>query len=206
MASFVMIGSCSRCGSLWGTLLSPESSGSAVFTGGGARDTEAIAEDSSGGSVGLTSLMMVDVMVGRTAVESVDPVIWGCGASFPEDCLPKVKEGTAVAELLFSDKEVGIDIAAVEVAPAVGVAPAAEVAPTVEVTLRVEVASRVAVDAAVAPLSTGDGGSASSSDSESSLSDMSPTVDGLLNGESGLSGPSSSSASAAGIVLATGST
>jgi hypothetical protein len=200
MASFVMIGSCSRCGSLWGTLLSPESSGSAVFTGGGARDTEAIAEDSSGGSVGLTSLMMVDVMVGRTAVESVDPVIWGCGASFPEDGLPKVKEGTAVAELLFSDKEVGIDIAAVEVAPA------AEVAPTVEVTLRVEVASRVAVDAAVAPLSTGDGGSASSSDSESSLSDMSPTVDGLLNGESGLSGPSSSSASAAGIVLATGST
>jgi hypothetical protein len=200
MASFVMIGSCSRCGSLWGTLLSPESSGSAVFTGGGARDTEAIAEDSSGGSVGLTSLMMVDVMVGRTAVESVDPVIWGCGASFPEDGLPKVKEGTAVAELLFSDKEVGIDIAAVEVAPA------AEVAPTVEVALRVEVASRVAVDAAVAPLSTGDGGSASSSDSESSLSDMSPTVDGLLNGESGLSGPSSSSASAAGIVLATGST
>ena len=200
MASFVMIGSCSRCGSLWGTLLSPESSGSAVFTGGGARDTEAIAEDSSGGSVGLTSLMMVDVMVGRTAVESVDPVIWGCGASFPEDGLPKVKEGTAVAELLFSDKEVGIDIAAVEVATA------AEVAPTVEVTLRVEVASRVAVDAAVAPLSTGDGGSASSSDSESSLSDMSPTVDGLLNGESGLSGPSSSSASAAGIVLATGST
>lgn len=195
-----MIGSCSRCGSLWGTLLSPESSGSAVFTGGGARDTEAIAEDSSGGSVGLTSLMMVDVMVGRTAVESVDPVIWGCGASFPEDGLPKVKEGTAVAELLFSDKEVGIDIAAVEVAPA------AEVAPTVEVTLRVEVASRVAVDAAVALLSTGDGGSASSSDSESSLSDMSPTVDGLLNGESGLSGPSSSSASAAGIVLATGST
>lgn len=194
MASFVMIGSCSRCGSLWGTLLSPESSGSAVFTGGGARDTEAIAEDSSGGSVGLTSLMMVDVMVGRTAVESVDPVIWGCGASFPEDGLPKVKEGTAVAELLFSDKEVGIDIAAVEVAP------------TVEVALRVEVASRVAVDAAVAPLSTGDGGSASSSDSESSLSDMSPTVDGLLNGESGLSGPSSSSASAAGIVLATGST
>lgn len=188
MASFVMIGSCSRCGSLWGTLLSPESSGSAVFTGGGARDTEAIAEDSSGGSVGLTSLMMVDVMVGRTAVESVDPVIWGCGASFPEDGLPKVKEGTAVAELLFSDKEVGIDIAAVEVA------------------LRVEVASRVAVDAAVAPLSTGDGGSASSSDSESSLSDMSPTIDGLLNGESGLSGPSSSSASAAGIVLATGST
>jgi hypothetical protein len=200
MASFVMIGSCSRCGSLWGTLLSPESSGSAVFTGGGARDTEAIAEDSSGGSVGLTSLMMVDVMVGRTAVESVDPVIWGCGASFPEDGLPKVKEGTAVAELLFSDKEVGIDIAAVEVATA------AEVAPTVEVALRVEVASRVAVDAAVAPLSTGDGGSASSSDSESSLSDMSPTVDGLLNGESGLSGPSSSSASAAGIVLATGST
>lgn len=195
-----MIGSCSRCGSLWGTLLSPESSGSAVFTGGGARDTEAIAEDSSGGSVGLTSLMMVDVMVGRTAVESVDPVIWGCGASFPEDGLPKVKEGTAVAELLFSDKEVGIDIAAVEVATA------AEVAPTVEVALRVEVASRVAVDAAVAPLSTGDGGSASSSDSESSLSDMSPTVDGLLNGESGLSGPSSSSASAAGIVLATGST
>lgn len=200
MASFVMIGSCSRCGSLWGTLLSPESSGSAVFTGGGARDTEAIAEDSSGGSVGLTSLMMVEVMVGRTAVESVDPVIWGCGASFPEDGLPKVKEGTAVAELLFSDKEVGIDIAAVEVATA------AEVAPTVEVALRVEVASRVAVDAAVAPLSTGDGGSASSSDSESSLSDMSPTVDGLLNGESGLSGPSSSSASAAGIVLATGST
>lgn len=200
MASFVMIGSCSRCGSLWGTLLSPESSGSAVFTGGGARDTEAIAEDSSGRSVGLTSLMMVDVMVGRTAVESVDPVIWGCGASFPEDGLPKVKEGTAVAELLFSDKEVGIDIAAVEVATA------AEVAPTVEVALRVEVASRVAVDAAVAPLSTGDGGSASSSDSESSLSDMSPTVDGLLNGESGLSGPSSSSASAAGIVLATGST
>lgn len=200
MASFVMIGSCSRCGSLWGTLLSPESSGSAVFTGGGARDTEAIAEDSSGGSVGLTSLMMVDVMVGRTVVESVDPVIWGCGASFPEDGLPKVKEGTAVAELLFSDKEVGIDIAAVEVATA------AEVAPTVEVALRVEVASRVAVDAAVAPLSTGDGGSASSSDSESSLSDMSPTVDGLLNGESGLSGPSSSSASAAGIVLATGST
>lgn len=195
-----MIGSCSRCGSLWGTLLSPESSGSAVFTGGGARDTEAIAEDSSGGSVGLTSLMMVEVMVGRTAVESVDPVIWGCGASFPEDGLPKVKEGTAVAELLFSDKEVGIDIAAVEAAPA------AEVAPTVEVALKVEVASRVAVDAAVAPLSTGDGGSASSSDSESSLSDMSPTVDGLLNGESGLSGPSSSSASAAGIVLATGST
>jgi hypothetical protein len=144
--------------------------------------------------------MMVEVMVGRTAVESVDPVIWGCGASFPEDGLPKVKEGTAVAELLFSDKEVGIDIAAVEVATA------AEVAPTVEVALRVEVASRVAVDAAVAPLSTGDGGSASSSDSESSLSDMSPTVDGLLNGESGLSGPSSSSASAAGIVLATGST
>jgi len=200
MASFVMIGSCSRCGSLWGTLLSPESSGSAVFTDGGARDTEAIAEDSSGGSVGLTSLMMVEVMVGRTAVESVDPVIWGCGASFPEDGLPKVKEGTAVAELLFSDKEVGIDIAAVEAAPA------AEVAPTVEVALKVEVASRVAVDAAVAPLSTGDGGSASSSDSESSLSDMSPTVDGLLNGESGLSGPSSSSASAAGIVLATGST
>jgi hypothetical protein len=42
-----------------------------------------------------------------------------------------------------------------------------------------------------APLFFGDGGSSSSSDSESSLSDDPPTVEGLLNGESGLSGPSS---------------
>ena len=43
-------------------------------------------------------------------------------------------------------------------------------------------------------LSDGDG-SSSSSESESSPSDSSPTVEGLLNGESGLSGPSSSSSS-----------
>jgi hypothetical protein len=43
-------------------------------------------------------------------------------------------------------------------------------------------------------LFTGDAGSSSSSESESSLSDP-PTVDGLLAGESGLSGPSSSSSS-----------
>lgn len=52
----------------------------------------------------------------------------------------------------------------------------------------------------------GEGGSASSSDSESSPSDRAPTVEGLLNGESGLSGPSSSSsASGAGAALAAGS-
>ena len=182
MASFVMIGSCSRCGNLCGALLSPESSGSAVFEGGRGRDTEVLVEDSSGLSVDLTSLMMVDVIVGRTAVERVEPVIWGCGASFPGDGTPKVNEGTVVVEPLLSVTDVGIDTAAVEGA------------------------AKVVVGAAVAPLSTGDGGSASSSDSESSLSDMSPTVDGLLNGESGLSGPSSTSPPAAGIVLATGST
>lgn len=45
-----------------------------------------------------------------------------------------------------------------------------------------------------APDFIGEGGSSSSSDSESSLEDdPPPTVEGLLNGESGLSGPSSSS-------------
>jgi hypothetical protein len=44
-------------------------------------------------------------------------------------------------------------------------------------------------------LSAGEGGSFSSSESESesSLSEAAPTVEGLLEGESGLSGPSSSS-------------
>lgn len=50
-----------------------------------------------------------------------------------------------------------------------------------------------------APDSIGEGGSSSSSDSESSLEDEPPpTVEGLLNGESGLSGPSSSSFSPSG--------
>jgi hypothetical protein len=152
-----------------------------VFMGDGLRDTGVVAEDNSGGSVGMTSLMMVDVMVGRMAAESVEPVIWGCCASFPGEITPKVKEGIVVAERSVSATDVGINMAAVEVA------------------------SKVATGAAVAPAPTGDGGSISSSDSESSPSDMSPTVDGLLNGESGLSGPSPS-APATGIVLATGST
>jgi hypothetical protein len=46
----------------------------------------------------------------------------------------------------------------------------------------------------------GEGGS-SSSESESSLSEDAPTVDGLLEGESGLSGPSSSSSGAATVLV-----
>jgi hypothetical protein len=49
-------------------------------------------------------------------------------------------------------------------------------------------------EGATVPLSTGEGGSpASSSDSESSPSNATPTVEGLLPGESGDSGPSASS-------------
>lgn len=74
MASLVMIGSCSRCGSLWGPAF-PSSSGSAVFWGGEVRDIGGI-EDRSGFPVGMTSLTIVDVMVGRTAVDKVvSPVI-----------------------------------------------------------------------------------------------------------------------------------
>jgi hypothetical protein len=75
----------------------------------------------------------------------------------------------------------------------------------------VVVAPSVLVVVKDAPFSTGDGGSSSSSDSESSLSDCSPTVDGLLASESGLSGPSCSpypsfsSPSETGIALATAS-
>lgn len=64
------------------------------------------------------------------------------------------------------------------------------------------------VDKAGAPLSAGDGGpSSSSSESESSSEDPAPTVDGLLKGESGLSGPSSTSSSGAAVeaALAAGS-
>lgn len=182
MASFVMMGSCSRFGNLCGALLSPENTGAAVFVDGGAKATEYIVEDGSEVSVGLTSLITVDVMVGRTPTNRAELVIWGCGASFPGEFTPEVKEGIVLAGLLLSATGVDIDAAVVEVV------------------------SKVAVAATVAPLSTCNGASASSSDSESSLSDISPTVEGLLNGESGLSGPSSTSAPAAGIVLATGST
>lgn len=97
-----------------------------------------------------------------------------------------MNEGTDVVAASLSPDDVGIDGAAVGSGPRVW--------------------TGLPVDVAVAPLCTGEGGSSSSSDSESSLSDMSPpTVDGLLNGESGLSGPSSSSPAATGIVLAIGS-
>ena len=89
-----------------------------------------------------------------------------------------MKEGRVVVDVLLSVSDVGIDEAVLEVASMAG------------------------ADVAGAPLCTDERGSSSSSDSESSPSDVPPTVDGLLNGESGLSGPSSS-ASATGIVLAT---
>jgi hypothetical protein len=98
------------------------------------------------------------------------------------DVMFTVSAGTVDAKLLLAPIDVGIDEALVAGATSVFMA--------------VEDALLFTSDAASSS-------SESESESESSLSDP-PTVDGLLAGESGLSGPSSSFSSRADIVLATG--
>ena len=94
----------------------------------------------------------------------------------------------AAAELLASDKTARVD-------KRLGVLVMLSIRDVAEGTTVLETASSVlgAEVAAGAWLCIGVGGSASSSDSDSSPSEATPTVDALLNGESGLSGPSSTS-------------
>ena len=169
------MGVCSS-GNLSAAPVSPVISASAVDRGGGGgggRDTEAVGEACFCLSLCILSPGR-DVVEGRVVVSNVVPVFHDrVVLNDRAASVVTCNAGTSVAVL---DIEGGM----------VGSGP------------------RVWTGRDDAPDSIGEGGSSSSSDSESSLEDdPPPTVEGLLNGESGLSGPSSSSSppSGRGIVV-----
>ena len=185
MACLVIIGA-SGFGVISETPLCPDNSGSALLAGGG-RDTEAVGEACFCLSLWLL-VSEIDVVAGRLVVVSVVPVMRGtAGTLFCEvvwdegrtvDEAAKIFDEVVrmVDEVLLPDDDVGRGGALVELGPRVFV--------------DWDIELLVAVDWGIEPLGGGECSSFSSSESESSLSDSPPTVEGLLNGESGLSDPS----------------